>query len=259
MRRAVRRGLVGAAALPLSAVLLLVAEVQVARRGSNLPDRAPYDVDATVTPPGGTDGAGVGGSPVRAVWLGDSTAAGVGASSAGGTLPRQVAQRLAGRLGRPVAVTGLAISGARVADVVEDQTASVARADPDVVAISIGSNDVTHLTSVGHFRRDYATLLDRLPDRVPVVMLGVPDLGAPPRLAQPLRSVAGVRGGTLDAVVRSLASERGAGYVDIAGETGPAFRRHPGRYFAADRYHPDDDGYRLWADAVVPVLAEAVG
>ena len=258
MRRAVRRGLVGAAALPLSAVLLLVAEVQVARRGSNLPDRAPYELDGTVAPPGAGGGDGQTRAALRVLWLGDSTAAGVGASSIEATLPRLVAQRLAGRLGRRVAVTGLAISGARVADVVEDQVESVAGARPDVVVISIGSNDVTHLTSARSFRRSYAAVLDRLPEQARVVMLGVPDMGAPPRLAQPLRALTGVRGGTLDAVVRSLASERGAGYVDIAGETGPAFRRHPGRYFAADRYHPDDDGYRLWADAGVPVLAEAV-
>jgi lysophospholipase L1-like esterase len=30
-------------------------------------------------------------------------------------------------------------------------------------------------------------------------------------------------------------------------------RREP-ELFSADRYHPDTDGYRLWADNVVPVV-----
>ncbi len=258
MRRPARRLLLAAVALPASALVLLVAEVQVARRGTNLPERAPFDLGGYVARAAGRDGQGATREALRVVWLGDSTAAGVGASSVDMTLPRQVATRLATRLGRPVHVTGLAVSGARVADVLDRQVGSVAAADPDVVVISVGSNDVTHLTSARDFRRRYDAVLDRLPKAARVVLLGVPDLGAPPRLAQPLRSVAGARGGTLDAVVRSLAAERGAGYVDIAGETGPAFRRHPGRYFAADRYHPDDDGYRLWADATVPVVASVV-
>jgi lysophospholipase L1-like esterase len=83
------------------------------------------------------------------------------------------------------------------------------------------------------------------------VLLGVPDMGAIPRLAQPLRAVAGFRGRELDEVVREVASDTGATYVPIAAATGPAFRRAPERHFAADDYHPSPSGYRLWADAVL--------
>jgi lysophospholipase L1-like esterase len=79
-------------------------------------------------------------------------------------------------------------------------------------------------------------------------------MGAIPRFAQPLRAVAGWRGRNLDAEVRRVAADTGAVYVDIAGPTGPPFRRHPGRYFAADDFHPSDAGYGLWADAVLKVL-----
>ena len=30
------------------------------------------------------------------------------------------------------------------------------------------------------------------------------------------------------------------------------------RYFAADHYHPNDEGYRLWADAVLARLRPAL-
>jgi lysophospholipase L1-like esterase len=89
---------------------------------------------------------------------------------------------------------------------------------------------------------------------VPVVLLGVPDMGAIPRFAQPLRAVTGWRGRHLDATVRQVAADTGAVYADIAGPTGPSFRREPGRYFAADDFHPSDAGYGLWADAVLNVL-----
>lgn len=181
------------------------------------------------------------------VWLGDSTAAGVGAGRPGGALPRQVASRLE----RPVQLTVLARSGATVEDVIANQLPKVASLDPDVVVISVGANDVVHLTSKDSFASRYRRLLDRL-GAVPVIALGVPDMGAPPRFAQPLRAIAGWRGRSLDEEIREeVAGRVGASYVDIAGRTGPLMRRYPDRYFALDEYHPNEAGYGLWADAVL--------
>src|SRR5262249_21426315 len=154
--------------------------------------------------PGQLDGrVGGDGAPVRIVWLGDSTAVGVGASSPDNALPRQVAAGL----GRPVELTGLATRGARLADGVNDRgpklRALPPERQPDIVLVSVGSNDVTHLTSQNTFRSQYLGLLDRLPTSADKILLGVPDLGSAPRFAQPLRWIAGVRGGTLDSVVEN--------------------------------------------------------
>jgi lysophospholipase L1-like esterase len=210
-----------------------------------MPDHSRFDLDGRV----GGDGPAIG-----ITWLGDSTASGVGASSPDAALPRQVAAAL----GRPVDLTVLAVSGATVSDVHDQQVGDVPK-DADLVVIDVGCNDVTHLTKVGDFRRRYEAVLDRLPDDVATVVLGLPDLGAPLRLAQPLRLIAGERAGTLDREVTDLAQRRGLRYVDIAGRTGPAFRRDPGRFFSADLYHPSDEGYGLWADAVVPAIRRALG
>ncbi|MGK2949871.1 MAG: SGNH/GDSL hydrolase family protein [Acidimicrobiales bacterium] len=229
------------AAVPIVAVVVLGIEVQLARWGPALPDDTPLDHDGRI---GGR------GPALRMVWLGDSTAAGVGASSAELAIP----QRVARALGRPVELTSLAVSGARVADVIDEQVPALAGLRPDVVLVSVGANDTVHLTSRGAFRDRYRELVAALPEGATLVLLGVPDMGAPPRLAQPLRAIAGLRGRQLDDVVRSVARESGATYVDIAGETGPTMRSDTGRYFAADRYHPSDDGYELWADAVLAQL-----
>jgi lysophospholipase L1-like esterase len=236
VRLARRGGLVVAAAVVGAAVVLLV-EIQLARAGNRLPD-----LEMVLD----RQGAGR-----RTVWLGDSTAAGVGASSASGALPSQVADGLAAP---SASVTDLAVSGARVADVLADQVPKVAGLQPDLVLISVGANDTIHLTGRGAFRHTYEELLRALPPGVRVVLLGVPDMGAIPRFAQPLRAVAGWRGRNLDAEVRRVAADAGAIYADIAGPTGPPFRRHPDRYFAADDFHPSDAGYGLWADAVLKVL-----
>lgn len=244
-----RRVGVGLIGLVVGFALLLFVEIQVARHGTDLPEQD-FDLDLEAPP----EIPGVAGHWLRLVWLGDSTAAGVGAADAAATIPRVVAQRL----GRPVSQHVLAISGARVADVIEDQLPKVASFRPDVVLISVGANDTTHLTRRGEFRSRYTELLAGLPAGVRVVLLGVPDMGAPTRLAQPLRAIAGWQGRRLDAEVVKVARATGAAYVDIEGETGPAFRRDPGRYFAADDFHPNNEGYTLWADAVSEVLNRIV-
>jgi lysophospholipase L1-like esterase len=229
-----RGGLVVAAAV-VGAAAVMAVEIQLARAGTRLPD-----LELVLDRPGE-------GRPV--VWLGDSTAAGVGASTPSGALPSQVADGLAG-----AGVSVLAASGARVADVLDVQVPKVAELEPDLILISVGANDTIHLTGRGAFRHTYEKVVRALPGGVPVVLLGVPDMGAIPRFAQPLRAVSGWRGRNLDAEVRWVAARTGAIYADIAGPTGPPFRRHPDRYFAADDFHPSDAGYGLWADAVMSVL-----
>jgi len=238
-----RIAVVVAVGLVLVGGLVLGVEARLARTAPGLPVTTPLALDATV---GGSDPAG---APLRMLWLGDSTAAGVGASGPDGALPRQVASRL----GRPVQLTVLAISGAQVEDVIEKQLPKVASLDPDVVLLSIGANDVVHFTSRDSFTRRYRRLLDQL-GTTPVIALGVPDMGAAPRFAQPLRAIAGWRGRALDGCIRdALAGRDAVKYVDIADRTGPVMRRDPDRYFALDRYHPNEAGYGLWADAVLDV------
>ncbi|MEQ1785891.1 MAG: SGNH/GDSL hydrolase family protein [Acidimicrobiales bacterium] len=241
--------MLGLALAPVLAAAVLAGEVQLARRGPDLPDDTPLVHDgrlgpvATATAP-----------PLRMVWLGDSTAAGVGASDADHAIPRRVAEALE----RSVELTSLAISGDRVADVVADQIDQLDGLHPDVVLVSIGANDVVHLSSRADFRRGYDALVAAVPAGAMLVILGVPDMGAPDRYLQPLRSIAALRGRQLDEVSRAVARDHEAVYVDIAGETGPRMRADRSRYFAADRYHPSDDGYALWASAVLEELVPAL-
>ena len=220
--------------IPLTAAATLAVEVELARRSERLPDEGPLTYET--------------GGSSTAVWIGDSTAVGIGVEDGADAVPSLVARA------RDERVVMVAESGATVRDVVGVQLFEVAAAKPDRIYVSVGANDVTHLTRAGDFRVDYRDLLARLPKGVPVTVLGIPDMGAPPRLAQPLRAIAGFRGGQLDEVVRSVADAQrpdDAVYVDIAGRTGRSFRDDPDRYFAGDRFHPSAAGYRLWADAVL--------
>ena len=234
-----RRLLLAATGVPLLAVAFLAVEVELARRGQNLDDVELSWADDGATP---------------VVWIGDSTAYGIGVTDGADTVASIVARA------RDERVTNLAVSGATLSEVVAEQLPKVEAARPERVYVSVGANDVTHLTRSAAFRSDYRDLLEGLPADVDVVVLGVPDMGAPPRLAQPLRAIAGWRGRALDEIVRSVVLSREDGsrftYADIAGGTGPAFRDDPDRYFADDGYHPSAAGYELWADVVLASVGE---
>ena len=229
-------------------IVVLGGEVEIARHGADVatPDVATL---ALTLPP----------ASVRVLWLGDSTAAGVGASGVDGALSSQVARRLPTTDGADVSV--IAKSGARIADVIHDQVPRVRELAPDVVVISVGANDTVHLTRAKHFRDAYTKLLAGLRAQGVtanhVVMVGVPDMGAPPRLLQPLRAITGLRSRRLDREVRRVAAKEHAHYVDLFHATSKPFRAHPSKYFARDKYHPSDAGYALWADAIAPAVTAA--
>ena len=246
-----RHLLLAAVAIPAGLALLLGAEVLLAFRGPDLPDAAPFDLSGMV--------GDAGGAPLRIAWIGDSVAAGVGASHPESTLPHLVAAAL----DRPVTLDVFAVSGERAAGALADQVPKVLALEPrpDVVVVEIGANDVTHLTGSMEFRLTYELILERVmrAGAAHALALGMPAFGTTPRFLQPLRAIVGWRAGRLDLQVRAAALARGATYVDIAAVTGPRFGDDPERYHAADDFHPSDAGYRLWAEAVLGALGPLLG
>ncbi|MFZ4584923.1 MAG: SGNH/GDSL hydrolase family protein [Acidimicrobiia bacterium] len=241
----VRRTLGITAAIPVAVFATLAAQVRHARRNGTLIPETDLGIDGRIGPPHG--------DVLHMAWLGDSTAAGIGSDSADTTVARRVAQALQ----RPVELQMLGWSGARVADVRSIQVRALP-ARCDLVCISVGANDVTHFARPSTFRREYEAALDAIPHHALVVMLGCPDFSTSPRLPMPLRALAGWYSGVLDREVRSLATERGNAFVNIHGDPNDEFHRNPEPYFAADGFHPNDDGYRLWAEAVTPVVQSAL-
>jgi lysophospholipase L1-like esterase len=236
--------LLGAAVMATAGAALLPLEWKLAKRGPQL-DGEPIGHDGRV----GGEGDGL-----RIAWLGDSTVTGAGASRVQTSMPHLVAAGL----GRPVDVTVLAVSGSLVSDVRRDQVERVAALEPDVVIISITSNDVLWRTPRPQLRQDYDAVLAALPDGVLTVCCGPVDLGATARFHQPLRALMGRLGTGVNAEVRAAAEAAGAVFVDLVAASGRAFRRDPDRLLAIDRFHASDAGYRLLADAILDELRPAL-
>jgi lysophospholipase L1-like esterase len=232
------------ALIALLAIEALIATTTVPDDGYRAPSRAPRAF--------GTD-PDVKQARLRYAVLGDSTATGRGAPYERG-IAVATARHLAAR--RPVTLTNLAVSGARFSNVRRDQLPAAVRSRPDVVLVAAGANDVTGLTRLRSVRADLDAIVDRLRAArcdVAIVVTASPDIGAVPRLAQPLRAAAGWRTGQVNGAIEDVVRERGLVLAPIAERTGPLFRADRS-LFAADDFHPSAAGYATW----VPVIRAAL-
>ena len=235
----------------LALVALTCAQVsQVRRRHGHLAPGG-LEVDMTVAPAGPYSCCLL---PVEMAAFGDSGMAGIGVERAVNSLPVQLAQRVADGLGLPVHVVGYGRSGARTADVLAAQI-PLARRDPDVSVLLVGTNDVTHVTPLHRLARGSDALFDALLELGgPVVMSGLPEFRAMRAVPHPLREAVIAYG----ALVRSAQRHRvlawpGVHLVDVRGEVGTEFVRKPSM-MSADSFHPSAAGYARIADAMAPTV-----
>jgi lysophospholipase L1-like esterase len=196
----------------------------------------------------------LGRDPARAVLyvaLGDSTVAGVGATS----IERTYVSLLHARLRQvfPQArVANLGVSGANAADVMVDQLPHALALGPDVVTLSVGPNDITQGRPVGAYERDLDTILERLARETSALVLVnlIPDLALTPRFRDGAQEAAvGRLTVRFNEALARLARRWGAQVVDLYTVSQDELPRRPG-LIAADGYHPSDAGYARWAQAM---------
>ncbi len=230
--------------------MVVGAEVWLALRREYLPTDPPLQLAGSFGPRDA--------EPLRFVVLGDSTSAGIGSGGADKAYPTLLAQRLALDTGRRVELTVLGISGARTADVLQDQVPQVAEQDPDLVFVGIGANDVTHLTPLGEVKADMAQILDGVAATgADIAVAGAPDMRVY-AWHQPLRYLTYLRGRQVADAIEEVARANDVAVVELAEETGHFFAEEPQEHFSEDEFHPSALGYERWADAIYPVLRPLV-
>ena len=179
------------------------------------------------------------------VALGDSAAQGIGASRPDRGYVGLLATWLRQRTGRPVEVINLSKSGARISDVVDTQLpalAALGRA-PDVLTVGIGGNDMA-----SYDLENFATAVERLTAALPAgaYVADVPYFmhGRWERNAQQAADL-----------LRLSARRQGLRPVALHAALQAQGWRGMATQFAADWFHPNDRGYRVWAEAFWRELA----
>ena len=171
------------------------------------------------------------------VALGDSTAQGVGASRPERGYVGLLARRLCERTGAAVQVVNLSRSGARLEDLLTHQLPRLAALRPDLVTVGIGGNDLL-ADDACTYAQQVRALTAALPRGTvvadaPYLMHGHWERDAV-RAADVLTRSA--RGQDLVVVPLHDALRR-EGWSAMATQ------------FAADFFHPNDRGHRVWAEA----------
>lgn len=260
----------GLASAAASLAGLIAWQMHRLRRHELLPGHPGFYIYRLVGPPGGTVPSNE--APLDLLVFGDSTAAGVGVDRAEDSMPVRLAELIAADRHRAVRVLSYGWAGARAEDVVADQLERARRPlrpqlldsrpplpDADIVAVSIGANDVIHATSPAAFRRAMRRILEKIRDSAPhaeVVVAGIPRLrGALPQY-EPLITLGDLFGGLLRRIQRSETQAAGGAYADLARDVMGRLDPRTAS-LAADAFHPGPEIYRVWAVVIAEALAAA--
>jgi lysophospholipase L1-like esterase len=193
--------------------------------------------------------------------FGDSTAAGQGCVTAEEVPGVRIARGLAEETGRRIRLSTKAIPGATSKGLSGQVDAVfITGPAPDAAVILIGANDVTKKHSVAASARRLGEAVDRLHQAGTVVVVGTcPDLGVITAIPQPLRTVVRNWGLRLARAQAEVTRAAGGHAVALADLLAPEFLAAPDRMFSPDQFHPSAAGYELAAEALLPVLAAALG
>ncbi|GGD40931.1 hypothetical protein GCM10010915_22260 [Microbacterium faecale] len=176
------------------------------------------------------------------VALGDSAGVGVGVDDPEHGYVGVVARRLTESTGKTLRVMNFSISGAMARDVLDNQVPKLTEIPaPDFVTCVIGGNDVAWkaVFRPADFERDMESIATALPTGS---VLGlVANFRHWPHENRVRRA---------NQVIRQAAERHSHAVADIHSPTTTLPLREYLRTFAHDRFHPNEKGHLLWADAV---------
>jgi lysophospholipase L1-like esterase len=185
----------------------------------------------------------VGSGPIiKLLILGDSAAAGVGASHQSEALSGQLVQRLAKDY--QVEWELHASTGHTTKDALETLQTLEATHQYDVVITSLGVNDVTSSITPEDWVQTKQQLLNVLQQKFEakqILLTSVPPMHLFPALPQPLRWCLGLRAADLNQVLRGLVADRKDCYL-----VEPEFKLDR-TLMASDGFHPGPELYCHWA------------
>lgn len=190
--------------------------------------------------------------PIRLLFVGDSSAAGVGVERQDQALASQTAERLAARLGISVEWQLLAKSGINTQQALKLIARTQLR-PVDVLITALGTNDVTSQRTAIQFLSDYKILVNKIRQQCGnflVVVTGLPPLRILPAAPHPLRWYLGKCAASLDTKLKHwVQSQAGFRYVSLDWAAVP-------KDMAKDRFHPGLGQYQHWAHLIAESIED---
>lgn len=214
----------------------------------DLPSFTNQDISGTFGDPGSP--------PLRIVALGDSALTAPGLDNLDDAWLRRLARTYADR--HRVELVSLGVGGSRAGDVLTGQLQAAVALAPDIAVVNVGGNDVIRMVPVRRYAAALQTMVDRLEEASGAVLLvGVGDLGAIPRLPPVLRPYLSRRSVLFDRACARVSAGRPRTVKTDARRSAAADAWAPADLFAADQFHASAAGHGLFADTIAPYFAEA--
>ncbi|SEV98666.1 Lysophospholipase L1 [Aliiroseovarius sediminilitoris] len=218
--------------LKLALAPLLIAQALLVRKtAASLPE-----------PAGPRTGQTGDGSSLRLAIIGDSSAAGVGASHQGEALSGRLTDKLAAHYRLTWSLH--ARTGATTRSTLEEWPDDLG--EVDIAIVVLGVNDITRQTPLRRLLKHREQLYARLRQRhhaQRILVTGVPPLDQFPLLPGPLRFVLGQQARRFDTALAQQAETLGIEYLPFNMSLDPAT-------MAADGFHPGPTAYRHFADTL---------
>lgn len=190
------------------------------------------------------------GATQRILIIGDSTAVGTGASSP--------LFSTAGRLGQdyPLAdITNLGVNGSKVAELIP-RLEAIQSQEFDLVLIQIGGNDIVRFTNYAELEDDLKVVLqlaNQIGNRVIILHCG--NVGTAPLFPVGSRWIFTKRTADVREIYQRIVPEYNATYIDLWRDaSNDPFAQDPHKYYAADLFHPSNEGYADWYSFIKAAL-----
>jgi lysophospholipase L1-like esterase len=230
------------------APLLIVQGRRVRQQAIRLPEAVGPRIDAAGAPVSGA------GRILRLLIVGDSSAAGVGATTQDEALAGRLALALLGR-GREQPIDRVEWHlDARTGSTASDALVRIRQRPParcDAAVVVVGVNDITGGTHLSTWLQTIDRLVSGIREHhgaTRVALSGLPPMHRFPLLPQPLRWYLGARAREFDdALARRSMHDPARVHLPIG------FINDP-QAIASDGFHPSPAGYAVWAAALARVL-----
>ncbi|MEL6920087.1 MAG: SGNH/GDSL hydrolase family protein, partial [Pseudomonadota bacterium] len=199
----------------------------------------------------GVAGSEYDGRPVKLLIIGDSTVASVGMEQLQDTFAYNIAQAVARHHKARVEWRAAGANSATSGEIRDYILPHIEDRDWTHIFVSVGINDMKNFHLVGHFKRNFGTLLYALRTRFPdakLIWTPIPNMRQCPALPKMLAEVLSARADVINAMGHRMCAERQASATDPVRDVDASC-------FARDGFHPNGKGYGVWAEHVVPWFA----
>ncbi|MFZ4648644.1 MAG: SGNH/GDSL hydrolase family protein [Patescibacteria group bacterium] len=194
--------------------------------------------------------------PLTYVAMGDSLTYGAGVNNFKESYSYLIAQKLANN-NTGVRLLPLAFPGYKSGDLLGNLLVSAVSAQPDIVTIMIGVNDIHGRVPITEFKDNYQKIITKLKSdpKTKIYLVSIPFIGDSNLMPFPYQEYFVAQTKEYNEQIKSLAKENKVTFIDITTDTLETFEKS-GTHYSVDRFHPSAEGYKLFAKLIYEHLSK---